>query len=280
MVITVQTDAKEVRSHFSTLAEQGVWASLYKPNDSITAESWSFLIRARRIIELLQSLAPRATSVLDIGCGTAPIARSIVGMGKRYTGLDFSPEMIEAAERDLGDLRSKGEVSLKVADVTRLDLPDGQFDVVIAMGLIEYLTPEQIRQVLTETTRVLRGGGLTLLTIPKRWHWGTVTYQCARPLAPISRSFRKLVGAKDLDDIRRRFLTARELDEACNEAGLTKIEERHYNFQIICRPATILAPRLSYFVNRPLEGLSLLPVGKHFATGYIGAYIASKADHI
>ena len=40
--------SQAVHEHFSQLAEQGVWASLYH-DGPVNAETWSFLIRARRV---------------------------------------------------------------------------------------------------------------------------------------------------------------------------------------------------------------------------------------
>jgi hypothetical protein len=70
----------------------------------------------------------------------------------------------------------------------------------------------------------------------------------------------------------RLYLTPAQLDRQCEAAGLCLIAYKHYNVQLLCRPFTQVAPRFSYLVNRPFEGLSLMPGCWHLASGYIGVY--------
>jgi len=170
---------ESVRLHFDALAEQGVWASLYREADGkITAETWSFLIRARRVVQLLEFSGTKLHELLDIGWGTAPIAESIVAMGAHYTGVDFSPEMVSAAARNVSGLAANGTARVSLGDVTNLRSPDGSFNAVTAMGLIEYLSQREIAQSLSEVGRVSRPGGLAVITIPKRWNWASLWAFC------------------------------------------------------------------------------------------------------
>jgi len=83
--------------------------------------------------------APR---VLDVGCGSGRIGEFVLDAGaSRYVGIDFSEPMIELASARLEDFRPRAE--LVVGDF--LDVPiDGPFDVVLALGLFDYL-PEPHR---------------------------------------------------------------------------------------------------------------------------------------
>lgn len=263
-----------VQTHFSKLAEDGVWASLYATNDTVTSETWSFLIRARRVAELLQVSGNTLSTVADIGCGTAPIARSVTARGSEYVGLDFSADMIEAAARSIPDLVQEGRARLLVGDISRTGLPEKSCDAAVAMGVLEYLTVPTIDTALREVFRILRPGGVAILTIPKRRHWETVLLGLLRP---IRRMFRKPIASDKLklnvdEEFRRLYLTPGELDAACQRAGLTKVDERHYNLQPLCRPATVMAPRLTYLVNRPFEALAQVPGCSFLGTGYIGMY--------
>src|ERR1700682_106598 len=108
----------EVHKHFSQLAEAGVWARLYRAAQPIDSETWSFLIRARRVAELLQASGTNLREIIDVGCGTAPVARSVVAMGAHYTGMDFSAEMIESARTAIKDLVEQGHADLRIGDAT------------------------------------------------------------------------------------------------------------------------------------------------------------------
>lgn len=265
----------KVHSHFSKLAEQGVWASLYKnPEDRVTSETWSFLIRVKRVIELLQSSGTELREVLDVGCGTAPVAQSLVSMGARYTGVDFSQEMIEGARETVGSLVDEGKVRLELGTTEALNFPDASFDAALAMGVVEYLTPAQIRESLGEVHRVIRNGGVVILTIPKRNNWPRMVEALLTPFGKLLRwrPKSKDIKLKQEDGFQRLYLTPTELDRMCTEAGLAKVDERHYDVRVVCRPATDFAPRLTYFLNRPFEGLARVPGGNFFASGYIGMY--------
>lgn len=82
--------------------------------------------------------------------------------------LHFAPE--KALRRALGgnphyetaDLRQKG-VTHQV-DITRLPMADGSYDCVIANHVLEHIDDD--RQAMRELFRVLRPGGLGLLTVP------------------------------------------------------------------------------------------------------------------
>ncbi|HEX2942347.1 MAG TPA: methyltransferase domain-containing protein, partial [Rhodopila sp.] len=93
------------------------------------------------------------------------------GGGNRLTGkriLHFAPE--KALRRALrghpgyetADLRQAG-VTHQV-DITRLPMADGSYDVVIANHVLEHIDDDQ--QAMRELFRVLRPGGIALLTVP------------------------------------------------------------------------------------------------------------------
>jgi SAM-dependent methyltransferase len=263
-----------VAAHFSSLAERGVWASLYEPGAKVTAESSSFLIRARRVMELLASNGKPLGKFLDVGCGTAPLGPAIVAMGSHYTGIDFSAEMIDAARRLMRESIAGGAASLTVGDAMNLDAPAAAFDSIVAMGLVEYFPRDHVDRVFEELARVLVPGGVAIVTVPKRWHWGKVVNLL---LTPLRKAIRWRFHSADLklnrkEAFERLYLTPAGLDRIARKAGLRKVASRHYNVQIVCGPFISLSPRLAYLINRPFEWLALIPGGSFLATGYIGMY--------
>ena len=272
----MSTTYDAVRGHFSLLAEQGVWASLYEPGHkgTLNSSNWSFLIRARHVIELLVSTRSTLTEVLDVGCGTAPIAESVVAMGSKYTGVDFSPEMIEAAKRKIEKFVSQGKAQLATGDVRHLNFRDGTFNAITAMGVVEYLLETDVPRVISEFSRVLAPGGVAVITIPKRWHWGSIVVQSLHYAKKVALTFfgKRRPRSQQEGRWERIYLTPGQLDRTCEAAGLRLAGYRHYNVQVICRPFADLAPRFSYLVNRPFEGLALVPGFWSLASGYIGVY--------
>jgi ubiquinone/menaquinone biosynthesis C-methylase UbiE len=81
-------------------------------------------------------------AVLDVGCGSARVGEAVLDAGAgRYVGVDFSAPMLDLAAERLG--RYDSQVTLVPGDFLEVPL-DGPFDVVLALGLFDYL-PEPHR---------------------------------------------------------------------------------------------------------------------------------------
>jgi SAM-dependent methyltransferase len=104
----------------------------------------------------VQALQPDPeTRILDLGCGSGALLERLAGMGYRQlTGVDIRPPDSTAAIR-------YEQVDL---DQFRLDAPDGSFDLVLAVEVIEHI--ENPGLFLAELARLLKTGGLALFTTP------------------------------------------------------------------------------------------------------------------
>ena len=80
---------------------------------------------------LLEELG-EGTSVLDVGCANGKHVFFLASRGFTATGVDLSKQMIEIAEKGLGE--EKLEANFLVGDATNLEFPDKSFDYVISMG--------------------------------------------------------------------------------------------------------------------------------------------------
>ena len=102
--------------------------------------------------------AQASGDVLEIGVGTGrnlPFYPPDV----RLTGVDLTPAMLAIARRRATDLGR--DVELRVGDAQALDLPDGQFDTVVATLTLCSIPDD--RRAVAEVRRVLRPGGRFLL---------------------------------------------------------------------------------------------------------------------
>ncbi|MFQ6031512.1 MAG: methyltransferase domain-containing protein, partial [Candidatus Zixiibacteriota bacterium] len=98
--------------------------------------------------------------VVDFGCGAGIdviLAAHKVGGGGKVAGVDFAPQMIERAKQAVGEAGLTNAVELHVADMDRLELPDGFADVVISNCVIN-LCPDK-ESVYREAFRILKPGG-------------------------------------------------------------------------------------------------------------------------
>ena len=112
--------------------------------------------------ETLRRIPPEASPVLDLACGTAPLAPLFLARGQEYVGADRDPAMLAGATRRLAG----GSGRVVLADAEQLPFPDGSFGAVACLGLFEYL--DDPIAVLTEIRRVLRPEGVAVLTVPRR----------------------------------------------------------------------------------------------------------------
>ena len=91
---------------------------------------------------------------LDVGCGNGKTSSKLIDLGYRTTGVDFSGKAVESCMELLGD-----RASFRVASATELPFPDGSFDYITAVHVLEHLTDDELSVAVSEFTRILRNGG-------------------------------------------------------------------------------------------------------------------------
>lgn len=106
-------------------------------------------------VKASRSVCPDRPSdrVLDMGCGTG----AILGCSPevRHAGLDMSEEYLRACRRHWG---SRGEFHRKELTGTTADV-FGEFDIILALGLVHHLDDEQATNLFAIARRTLRPGG-------------------------------------------------------------------------------------------------------------------------
>jgi len=103
-------------------------------------------------------------SFLEIGCSWGRWCLAAGQSGYRPVGIDPSLKGIRAARRVAQQLGI--QVSYLVADGRYLPFRDSIFDKVFSYSVLQHLSKENARSVLTETYRVLREGGRCLVQLP------------------------------------------------------------------------------------------------------------------
>lgn len=124
---------------------------------------WWFVGRRHLVRDLIERFAPDEPRViLDAGCGTGGTLSYLRGAGELW-GCDVAPEALEAC-------RDRGFENLRGSSVDAIEFPEERFDVVVSCDVVEHV--EQDERAMAEMARVLRPGGILVLTAPAhRWLW-------------------------------------------------------------------------------------------------------------
>jgi len=103
---------------------------------------------------LVDALPADATTVVDVGCGSAPLQPLL--RARRYVGADFSTE-------EFGLARERGRGPLVRATAEALPVATGSVDAVTISMALQVL---DLDAVLRQCARVLRAGGILVATVP------------------------------------------------------------------------------------------------------------------
>lgn len=207
---------------------------------------FSFVAQKRLAIDMLGEVRGR---ILEVGCGPAVMAAELLAMGLEVHGVDLSQEMVRRARQRIAGHPLEKRCRYAVGDVESLQYPDGFFDALLAMGVLEYLPTYQ--RALQSVARVLKPGGVAVFTLPNRasaYHLARGAYEGLR------------AGAQRLGRRPQAVACAQKLclpwtfDRQLVPAGLLPEDSAACNFVLF--PLKELAPRLSDSVNRLLHPLA------------------------
>lgn len=117
------------------------------------------LIKYQTLLGTKGERLPAGRPILDLGCGTGLLYDYLKGVGADCTGLvgvDLSSKMVEQAS-------AKGMEAL-TAHMGRLPFADNYFAAILSFTVLR-ITLDDEEDILKEIARVLKTGGLLLLTI-------------------------------------------------------------------------------------------------------------------
>jgi hypothetical protein len=116
--------------------------------------------------------------------------------------------------------------------------------------------------------RVVRPGGVVVVSIPKRLHLDQIMVGLASPFRQLAAKVR----GRRSDSVRRTLLQPGELDRMASSAGLQPAGGMHYHFTPLPYPLTILLPRLSLRATRAMESWEGCQALGALGHGYLGRY--------
>jgi 2-polyprenyl-3-methyl-5-hydroxy-6-metoxy-1,4-benzoquinol methylase len=176
-LVEKQAPAREVERFFDDQAER--WPDLYAGDP-----------RFRRRFELVTSMIHRELaqrdpgSALDAGCATGVFSAYLAELGWKVEAVDSSTRMLERAEAYLDEQlgSQRHAVSLWRLGIEDLPFPAESFEVVLCLSTLEYV--EDDVATLRGLTRLLKNGGLLVITVPNRGSVVRVVERALRRLRP------------------------------------------------------------------------------------------------
>ena len=124
------------------------------PRENYMKEHWRPLIRdvIKRYCE--------GKSVLDLGCGYGEYIGTISKYTDNAVGLDISERWLNYAKQKYPNLK------FILSDAHKTPLQSGLFDVVVTIGLFEYINREAV---IKEIRRVLKFNGICIISVPNKY---------------------------------------------------------------------------------------------------------------
>lgn len=102
-------------------------------------------------------------TVCDAACGFGACSLLFASHGFETSGFDFSPAAVTLA----GTLLARYGIDpsrYRIADLLNTGFSDGSFDAAVARGVLDHLPPADASRAVEELLRIIRPGGLLLLT--------------------------------------------------------------------------------------------------------------------
>lgn len=208
-----------------------------------TAEGYAFRVRRE---SLLRILGGGNDKLLDIGCGPGVMTQEITKQGWLYHGVDVAPGMIAAAQ---DRFKFDPRTHFQVGSIYTLPFPDNYFEVVVAMGVMEYLDDES--SALREMLRVLKPSGRLIISLPNWWSPARMWDRWV--ITPFMRLIRLLLRKPASTKLIHREYRVKNYLKLLTAQGFKPLSWQAYNYRITPRPLDYWFPYLAISTARLLE---------------------------
>lgn len=261
-----------IGAHYDKRKMAAGYAKLYQGTDAVAR----FLNSRLHVVSQALADVPKG-ELLDVGCGPGVFVRRLLDSRPgdfAITAVDRSPAMVEECiARIAGDRTAKALVARSEA----LPFESDRFDVVLAMGVLEYA---QATAALAEISRVTRPHGRVIVTMHNPHSpYRTVERFAYRPIRQVLRMAKSLVRSGSFAGALRggvelHTFPARKLRSMMEDAGLRPVETVYYDVTFTVPPLDRIVRRWSKGWRNNLERTVGRNWWKRFGTAYMT--VASK----
>jgi SAM-dependent methyltransferase len=156
---------------------------------------------------------PKDGIILEAGCGTGRYVCALQKLGYEIEGIDYAASTISRIHE------VDPTLNVRVGDINHIDCPDNHYAAYISIGVLEH-NFNGICQGLSEAFRVLRPGGVSLISVPYLNWPRRRTYRDSS----IAETEELLNGLRFYQD----HLDVSEFVQQANEIGFTLLEQYPY----------------------------------------------------
>lgn len=163
-----QTEGRKMTIHYDLKAQSDTY---WQETAGRFDEHYEHSVFARAFLQhrtavLMQVLRlQKDWRLADVGCGSGVQMALLSGLVKDVVGFDYSADMLALAKSRL-EAAGVTNAGVKQCDACKLDASDDAFEVVISLGLLDYL--ERPGEALKEMVRILKPDGVLVFTVPKK----------------------------------------------------------------------------------------------------------------
>lgn len=120
-------------------------------------KNWSFYpvyMEKIRLIEKFLDANGHDKKILDLGCGEGVLVEKYKRRNYDIIGVDYNYESENVLKRSVVDTR----------------FPDDNFDIILNLDVLEHISFAQQEEAFDEISRILKPGGMLVLTLPNMAH--------------------------------------------------------------------------------------------------------------
>lgn len=220
--------ARAVDEYFNQHAH--TWDAMYR---TATLSASIYQERARRCLAWVDDLTvPAPARLLEVGSGAGRTAAELAGRGFAVNAVDVAEQMLTLARRRADDRHPGAVPTYLRADVLSLPFADASHAVVVALGVIPWLS--EPRPALAEMARVLVPGGFLVVSADNRMRLTHILDPRYTPaLAGLRgrlKRIRPIGAAVENAGPRATMHSPREFDELLARAGLVVVRAAGIGF--------------------------------------------------
>ncbi|MDC3168116.1 class I SAM-dependent methyltransferase [Prochlorococcus sp. AH-716-D22] len=216
---------------------------------------------------------PSSCKILNLGCGPGLLEENLSSFGYVGVGIDSSPEMIRLAKDRSFKKNYSKKWEFNIGDCEDTKLGSGEFDCIVASGLIEYMPTDE--KLLKEVKRLLKKDGILILNITNFFGWSTCLNRIGHYLKKSQyivkianlvkkKLLKEKVTVKKLNFFPRKHIPSLFINRA-NKNGFSLVSSEYQGFTILPSPLDLIFNVIPGNLNSKLDYLQKTPLK------YIGA---------